>query len=153
MSSIIIKPESPRHPAVVELIQERDRFSKSLYPAESQFHFDVSTLDQPHITFLVAESDATYVGCGAVARYDNYAEIKSMYVRPAYRGQRIAEQILAQLESVMLANEIRVVRLETGVNSDSALRLYERLGYVRRSPFGDYPDDPLCIFMEKQLDS
>jgi hypothetical protein len=25
------------------------------------------------------------------------------------------------------------------------------MGYQRRGPFADYPDDPLCVFMEKVL--
>jgi putative acetyltransferase len=31
------------------------------------------------------------------------------------------------------------------------LTLYERAGYQRRGPFGDYSEDPLSIFMEKKL--
>ena len=30
-----------------------------------------------------------------------------------------------------------------------ALRLYQRLGYSVRGPYGGYPDDPLSVFMEK----
>ena len=41
--------------------------------------------------------------------------------------------------------------LETGVRQPEALGLYSRAGYVRRGPCGSYPDDPLSVFMEKQL--
>lgn len=30
-----------------------------------------------------------------------------------------------------------------------ALVLYERMGYQRRGPFGDYPNDPFSVFMQK----
>jgi hypothetical protein len=41
--------------------------------------------------------------------------------------------------------------LETGPLQDRALALYERCGYRRRPPFGDYADDPFSVFMEKPL--
>jgi putative acetyltransferase len=43
------------------------------------------------------------------------------------------------------------MRLETGISQPDALRLYERAGYVRRGPFGNYGPDPLSVFMEKSL--
>ena len=43
------------------------------------------------------------------------------------------------------------MRLETGVKSVEAIHLYQRFGYAPRGPFGRYPPDPLCVFMEKQL--
>lgn len=39
--------------------------------------------------------------------------------------------------------------LETGSTLTEALILYEPLGYHYRGPFGDYPDDPLSVFMQK----
>jgi len=41
--------------------------------------------------------------------------------------------------------------LETGNRQHEALRLYERHGFRRRGPFGDYVDDPHSVFMDKQL--
>jgi putative acetyltransferase len=44
-----------------------------------------------------------------------------------------------------------LLRLETGIDNHEALALYERQGFVRRGPFGDYREDPLSVFMEKQF--
>jgi putative acetyltransferase len=41
--------------------------------------------------------------------------------------------------------------LETGIYQPEALGLYERAGYVRRDPFGDYAPDPMSVFMQKTL--
>ena len=41
--------------------------------------------------------------------------------------------------------------LETGPTQPEALILYEHLGYRCRGPFGDYPDDPLSVFMQKNV--
>jgi ribosomal protein S18 acetylase RimI-like enzyme len=41
--------------------------------------------------------------------------------------------------------------LETGVSQREAIGLYERMGYRKIAPFGDYPEDPLSFFYEKQI--
>lgn len=158
MKAITIRPESPLHPKLEPLFIAKQAHSLSLYPAESNFAFDASQLAKPNILFLVAErhheangSENDFVGCGACVSYGDYGEIKSMWVNEEVRGQRIAERILQRLEEHLRAKGITIARLETGVDSHSALRLYERLGYQRRPPFGDYPNDPLCVFMEKHL--
>jgi putative acetyltransferase len=43
------------------------------------------------------------------------------------------------------------LRLETGVLQHEAIGLYERAGFARCRPFGDYVDDPLSVFMTKAL--
>jgi hypothetical protein len=44
-----------------------------------------------------------------------------------------------------------VLRLETGIHQSEAIGLYERFGFQRIPPFGDYQEDPLSIFFEKHL--
>ena len=46
---------------------------------------------------------------------------------------------------------LQALMLETGIHQAPAIRLYERAGFVRREPFGDYQADPLSLFMEKRL--
>jgi putative acetyltransferase len=46
---------------------------------------------------------------------------------------------------------LSVLRLETGIHQPEAIGLYERLGFERRAPFGDYREDPLSLFMEMPL--
>jgi putative acetyltransferase len=82
---------------------------------------------------------------------DGWGELKRMFVRPALRGQGVAQGILAWLEASVRERGFAVMRLETGVLQPEALRLYERAGYLRRGPFGDYGPDPLSVFMEKHL--
>lgn len=43
-----------------------------------------------------------------------------------------------------------IINTETP-DQPEAIALYERAGFVRCAPFGEYRDDPLSIFMEKQL--
>jgi putative acetyltransferase len=41
--------------------------------------------------------------------------------------------------------------LETGIHQAPAIRLYERAGFRRILPFGDYKEDSLSLFYEKRI--
>ena len=46
---------------------------------------------------------------------------------------------------------IPILRLETGVYQPEAIGLYERMGYQRIGPFGEYKEDPLSVYFEKRI--
>jgi ribosomal protein S18 acetylase RimI-like enzyme len=48
-------------------------------------------------------------------------------------------------------NNINILRLETGIHQTNAIKLYERYGFQRRAPFGEYREDPMSIYFEKLL--
>ncbi|MCS6826471.1 MAG: GNAT family N-acetyltransferase [Caldilinea sp.] len=147
-----IELASPLLPEVSALIYESDAFAQALYPPESNHLMDIDALAQPNVIFCVARLDGMLMGCGAaVLMPDGYAEIKRMFVRESARGRRIGYHILTFLETQVKAHGLSVARLETGVLNHDAIRLYEKMGYVRIPPFGDYRDDPLSLFYEKYL--
>jgi putative acetyltransferase len=84
---------------------------------------------------------------------DGSAELKRLFVMTEARGNGIGRSIVMALEHAAAGEQVRLIQLETGVKSDEALRLYRRLGYIERGPFGNYGPDPLSIFMEKFLGS
>ena len=151
-AAVEVRPLAPADPRARRLIGELDRRQLSLYPAESNHLDPVETLAGDDVTFLAAFVAGEAVGCGAVKRmHGHYGEIKRMYVDPNARGRGVGRALIEALESTLLRCGIRLVRLETGVRQPEALSLYERCGYVRIPPFGDYPDDPLSVFFEKRL--
>ncbi len=152
MLHIVIRADDPASPAARDLIGRLDRLLSSLYPAESNHLPPVESLRQPNVTFLAASVDGEVVGCGAfVNRSGEYAEIKRMFVLPEFHGLKIGRRILEELENHARASGLALARLEAGVHQPEALELYEKAGYRRRGPFGDYSEDPLSIFMEKKL--
>ena len=44
------------------------------------------------------------------------------------------------------------MRLETGIHQRAAIELYERAGFRRIPPFGDYQEDPLSRCYEKRFE-
>jgi hypothetical protein len=46
---------------------------------------------------------------------------------------------------------VPLLRLETGIYQQEAIGLYERAGFQRTGPFGDYVMDPLSLYYEMVL--
>jgi putative acetyltransferase len=144
--------ESPSQPEVLRLIDELDAYQKPLYPAESHHCIDLDALLRPNVIFVVARNDAGIaIGCGAIVIGTEWGELKRMFVSPAARGAGAGKAMLKFLEDSAAQRGCRLFRLETGIHQPEALALYERAGYARRGPFGDYGEDPMSVFMEKQL--
>jgi len=144
--------ETPNQPEIVALIADLDAYQLTLYPPESVYALDMASLTQPHVLFAVARSpEGAAVGCGALVVTPEFGEVKRMFVSPAARGQGVARRLLGTLEGEARQRGVTRCMLETGPYQHEALALYERLGYARRGPYGDYRDDPLSVFMEKRL--
>ena len=116
MKAVTVEKESPDSPDVRELIAQLDRYQSSLYPPESNHLLSIDSLRQPNVTFLVARVDGQAAGCGAFVDRDGlYAEIKRMFVAPAFRSSGIGRRLLQELESQIRASGIPIARLETGI--------------------------------------
>lgn len=61
--------------------------------------------------------------------------------------------MLRHLAEYARTKDAGVLRLETGIYEVEAIGLYERFGFQRRAPFGEYVEDPLSIYFEKNIAS
>lgn len=150
--TIRIEPERPDTPEAMQLIEELEAALSPLYPQESRHGYSVAKLLAQGVAFFVTRQDGEPVGCGGIQVFGvEYGELKRMYVRPAFRGLGLAAQMLEQLSRHARQQGIQVLRLETGIHQHEAIGLYERHGFQRRPPFGDYQPDPLSLWFEKVL--
>jgi GNAT superfamily N-acetyltransferase len=102
--------------------------------------------------FLVAEVDGVPAGCGAWrALPTGEAEIKRVYVEPAFRRRGLAALIVAALEEGAAAAGHPSVILNTGNEQPEALALYARLGYTPVPGYGIYACAPGAVFLGKEL--
>lgn len=144
--------EDPAQPEIINLLEDGERYSASLYPADSNHHLPLDALRAAHIRFLVArDGTGRAVATGALAPCGSWAELKAMWVVPEMRGRGASKIILQALEAQAREQEVNCLRLETGIENHDALALYERAGFTRCDPFGDYRPDPLSVFMQKRL--
>ncbi|GAB4210488.1 MAG: GNAT family N-acetyltransferase [Roseiflexaceae bacterium] len=147
-----ISAERPDSPDALALITELDDHLIPQYPIESHHGFDVGKLIAQSVAFFVLRHDGVAAGCGGIKLFGSeYGEIKRMYVRPQFRGQRFGELILEHLERYALAHGVTCLRLETGIYQTGAIRLYQRVGFRPIAPFGEYQEDPNSLFFEKRL--
>ena len=134
------------------LVRELDEYLLDLYPVESNHLDSIEELSKPHVHLLGAFENGQPLGCGAVKLLDKgYGEIKRIYVRSSARGKGIGRKILVALEDTAADAGYTMLRLETGVYQSEAMRLFETSGYIKIGRFGDYPSDPLSVFMEKKI--
>jgi putative acetyltransferase len=150
--AVSIEAEAPNQPEIRHLLAESEAYHAELYPSESLHILDVAALEAPDVSFLVARIAGVAVGCGAlVRRTADEAEVKRMYVAPTARRQGVGRAILAALEvEARRTGALRLV-LETGTRQPGAVALYRSMSYREVPTFAGYVDDPLSIFMAKDL--
>jgi putative acetyltransferase len=139
-----------------ELLAELDQVLDAAYEPEQRHGLSIEQLFQPGIRFFMVRLDDEPVGCGGVALYGDYAEVKRMYTREAARGRGIGKALLACIETEARNAGLRALRLETGIEQAAAIGLYQRWGFRQCGPFGQYAELPphriaASLFYEKPL--
>jgi GNAT superfamily N-acetyltransferase len=94
----------------------------------------------PGGVLLLARVDGEPAGLGGVRYLDTeIAEVKSMYVAPAFRGTGLGRRILARLDEIALEHGCRAVRLDTSDYLTPAVGLYRSAGYREVPAYNDNP--------------
>jgi GNAT superfamily N-acetyltransferase len=117
---------------------------------------DTSEFDGDNGRFLMVYVDDVPAAMGGWRRLGDApshheAEIKRMYVRPAFQRRGLARLILAELERTAAAAGITRLVLETGPEQPEGIALYRSAGYVEVPAFGYYADEPLSVHLGKVL--
>jgi len=101
----------------------------------------VTTIDKvidPRGPFYLLRVSGELAGMGGWRPLgDGVAELKRMYVRPAFRGQRLGERLLGQLLGDAARMGRPAMRLDSAPFMTSAHRLYRAAGFADR---GAYPE-------------
>ncbi|MEF2072396.1 GNAT family N-acetyltransferase [Consotaella aegiceratis] len=155
---VVITVETPLQDDVALLVAELDAAISAQAPGTpDDFNFRLTAEDMAgaDTTVWVARIDGQAVGCGALRLKSggDYGEVKRMYVRPAFAGRGIGGRILATIEAAARDAGAGYLMLETDENYGAACRVYRRAGFRPRGAFGEYPDNPYSLFMEKRLEA
>ena len=154
--SIAVERLSGPTPEAVALIAELDGVLGAVYEPEQRHGLSIEQVFEPHIRFFVAWLAGEAVGCGAVALFDDYAEVKRMYTRESARARGVGKALLARIEQEARAAGKPMLRLETGTLQTAAIGLYEQCGFRACGAFGHYAALPphrvaSSLFYEKPL--
>jgi putative acetyltransferase len=123
---------------VRSLIAELDQILWAEYTPEQRHGLALDAIFNSNIQFFLARLNGVAVGCGGVALFRDFAEVKRMYVRDAARGRGVAQALLARIEKEARGAGLLLLRLETGERQIAALRFYQRAGFETCAAFGAY---------------
>lgn len=118
-------------------------YEKELFPyspwSTAQFKEEFAGI--PTTRYMsVAEDGNTIVGyCGVFVPAPGIeADILTVAVLPAYRRQGIAKEFIRQIEAYAVERQASAMMLEVELTNESAIKLYESLGYMKLSVRMDY---------------
>ncbi len=147
-----ISAERPDSADAVTLITELETDLEQFYPRESRHGYSVEKLLKQGVAFFLIRDNGKPAGCGGIQLFgSDYGELKRMYVRPQFRGLGFGKLMLDHLADYAGSRGIGLLRLETGIHQHAAIKLYERAGFQRIPPFGEYKEDPLSRCYEKRI--
>ena len=140
-----------------DLFASSDAYVAALYPAESNHLVsaeELSTAPNLLLGAFTEDSPSAPIGCVGLlvaGQEPGTAEIKRLFVESASRGVGVAQALMDHLEAEAAERGLLELRLETGIYQEESLGLYRGRGYVTIPPFGHYTEDPMSVFMAKQL--
>jgi GNAT superfamily N-acetyltransferase len=109
-----------------------------------------SELRPPRGVYLVGfDGEDVVAGGGVRALSGAVAEVKRMFVRPAFRSRGAARALLGALEVEARRLGYVATRLDTGPKQVHGLSLYRSAGYVDVPAYNDNPF--ACFWGEKAL--
>jgi len=124
-----------------ELIKFERAFDPTIKPDPVNYYDLKTMLTTLHIEVAIAELNNKIVGSG-YARIDkskpflqhsNHAYLGFMYVLPDYRGKGINKLIMEHLENWAQSQQINEFRLEVYFDNISAIKAYEKIGFLKYS--------------------
>lgn len=106
----------------------------------------------PSGRLLLAERDGRVAGCVALHRLeDGVCEMKRLYVRPAFRGQKIGLALAHAVMSEARSMGYTRIRLDTiAASMKEAVVMYRGLGFREIPPYRPNPIES-ALYMELEL--
>ena len=139
-------------PEVQAIIERLDQSLLERYDPSEIHGIDGAEFEAAGGTFVIGELEDRHVACGAFRPLSaGIAEVKRIFVDPAYRGRGLARAILAHLEDEMVRRGFETAVLETGVRQAEAIRLYRKAGYIPIPAFGEYASCACSLCFAKGL--
>jgi ribosomal protein S18 acetylase RimI-like enzyme len=115
------------------------------------FERELAELPKEYGVLLLAEIDGEPAGCAGLRTLpDGAAEMKRLYVRPAYQGRGLGRRLAAEIIAAARASGHAALRLDTLPKMVPAIALYRALGFAPRGPYAS-PPTPGAVFFELAL--
>jgi len=109
-------------------------------------------VNEPASGMWLAYLEDEVVGCVVLrrlARIPRASECKRLYVKPAARGNHIADKLLDAQEEFARSQDVEWIYLDSYDDLKVAITVYERRGYQRCERYNDNPQ--ATLFMRKRI--
>lgn len=114
-----------------------------------------SELNNPLSLWIVAECDGTVAGYVGSQSVLGEADMMNLAVSPLFRRQGVASGLVDALIKHLKERDVHVLVLEVRVSNESAIRLYEKYGFVqvgRRPNYYAHPKEDALILRKEWKD-
>ena len=99
-----------------------------------------SMYSQPGGALLIAEVDNVVAGCVALRPFrEDICEMKRMYVRPAFRGRGLGQQLAVSIVHAARDLGYREMVLDTLASMRAATALYTSMGFTQAEAYYSNP--------------
>jgi putative acetyltransferase len=142
------------HDDVRALLDQHFAEMRAGSPADACHVLPIDGLKVPEIRFFTLREGAILLSCGALKRLEpGHGEIKSMRTADVALGRGVGRIMLDHIVETARNEGMSRLSLETGSTDQfvAAIRLYEKAGFKRCVPFGDYRDTPFTRFFTKEI--
>ena len=102
---------------------------------------------------LVAIENDEVVGMIAYHKHSaTRCEMKRLYVKPKYRGMKLGEQLIQKLIELAIQSGYTEMVLDTLLPLQSAIYLYQKLGFHQCEPYYNNPMNDVIYFKKMLLE-
>ena len=138
--------------ADLDAIEEIERASYPTPWSRSMFAGELAKPSSISLGAFDAEDEGRLIGYLIISRYVDAWHVMNVAVSSPYRRRRVATMMLEDLFRVTEDDDRRGYTLEVRVSNESAIKLYETLGFqatgVRRGYYTDNREDALVMWKD-----
>ena len=151
INTIIFKRTDSTNQDFINLVISLDKYLSGINGEDDSFFKDFNKIEDLQYVTVVYLNDVP-VGCGALKKYNSDTlEVKRMFVEPTYRGRKIAQQIVAELELWAQELNYQFCVLETSIEMKPAVALYKSVGFLEIPKYGPYKEVETSICFQKRI--
>ena len=131
-----------------------ERLERVAYPTPWSRAMFASELAKPASICLGAFEGDQLVGYAINSRYVDAWHVMNVAVEPDHQGRGIATRLLERLIDLTRDDQRRGYTLEVRISNETAIHLYEKLGFeqrgVRRGYYTDNREDALIMWRDAE---
>lgn len=110
-----------------------DEFQNKLVPERKRFGFNsLAGLEKLEIVLMIYDNDKPIASAALKPSNENIAEIARIFVEEKYRGKGLAKELISKIIEYAKAKGYKKLVLDTWKNSDAAISLYKKLGFLEK---------------------